>query len=101
MVLDAGVNFKEVQKALNFDFKNVLGVLITHEHMDHSRYLTNFALNGVNIYASAGTFEKLNLCGHRFKKIKALEQISIGNFTILPFDVQHDANEPLRLSDTK
>lgn len=95
MVLDAGVNFKEVQKALNFDFKNVLGVLITHEHKDHCKYVTNFALNGVNIYASAGTFEKLNLKGHRFRNIKKLKQFTVGNFTILPFDTQHDAAEPL------
>lgn len=93
--MDAGVSFKEVQKALNFDFKNVLGVLITHEHMDHSKYLTNFALNGVNIYASAGTFRKLNLKGHRFRNINKLKQFAIGNFTILPFDTQHDAAEPL------
>lgn len=58
-------------------------------------------LIGIDVYASAGTFEKLNLCGHRFKKIKALEQFSIKDYTILPFDTQHDANEPLRLSNTK
>lgn len=53
------------------------------------------------MYASAGTFEKLNLHGHRFKIIKALEQFEIGGFTILPFDTQHDAAEPLRISNTK
>lgn len=45
LILDAGVNFKNVQKALKFDFKNIEGVLITHEHMDHLKYATNFALN--------------------------------------------------------
>ena len=53
------------------------------------------SLNGINIYASAGTFCKLNLKGHRFKIIKALEQFTIGNFIILPFDTEHDATEPL------
>lgn len=101
LILDAGVSFKEVQKALNFKLDKVIGVLVTHEHMDHLKYAADFANNGIDVYASAGTFEKLNLCGHRFKKIGALEQFLISNFTILPFDVQHDANEPLRLSDTK
>lgn len=45
LILDAGVNFKEVQKALEFDFRGVRGVLITHEHMDHLKYAPNFALN--------------------------------------------------------
>lgn len=47
------------------------------------------------MYASAGTFKKLELKGHRFKEVKKLEQFTIGNFTILPFDTQHDAVEPL------
>lgn len=95
LILDAGVNFKVVQKELNFNFEGIKGVLVTHEHMDHLKYAANFALYGINIYASAGTFQKLNLNGHRFKNVRALEQFEIGNFTILPFDTQHDAAEPL------
>lgn len=100
LILDAGINFKDVQKELKFDFSGIQGVLITHEHMDHLKYAQNFALNGIDIYASQGTFAKLELKGHRFKVIKALQQFEIGNFTILPFDVQHDAAEPLRISNT-
>ena len=95
LILDAGINFKDVQRELNFNFKGIEGVLVTHEHMDHLKYATNFASNGINIYASAGTFQKQNLTGHRFKIIKALEQFTIGNFIILPFDTEHDAAEPL------
>ena len=61
LILDAGVNFKIVQKELNFNFNGIEGVLITHEHMDHLKYASNFALYGINIYASAGTFKKQNL----------------------------------------
>ena len=95
LILDAGVNFKNVQKELNFNFSGINGVLITHEHMDHLKYATNFALYGMDIYASAGTFEKQHLKGHRFHVVKALKQFEIGNFIILPFDTQHDAAEPL------
>lgn len=63
--------------------------------MDHIKYAKDFAENGINIYASKGTFNRLNLKGHRFKTIKALQQFEIGNFIILPFDTQHDAAEPL------
>lgn len=95
LILDAGVNFKTVQKKMKFNFDGVEGVLITHEHMDHLKYATNFAINGINIYASEGTLKKQNLTGYRFKTIKALKQFEIGNFIILPFDIQHDAAEPL------
>ncbi len=42
----------------------------------------------------------MNLKGHRFKVIKALKQFNVGNFTILPFDTEHDAAEPLRFFNT-
>ncbi len=95
IILDCGVNFREVQKALNFNLKNLTGILITHEHQDHSKYITHFAEKGINIYSSQGTFNSLNLKGHRYKKIKALEQFELGQFIILPFDTEHDAAEPL------
>ena len=51
LILDAGINFKEVQKQLEYNFRGIKGVLVTHEHMDHLKYATNFALNGINVYA--------------------------------------------------
>lgn len=95
IILDCGVNFRVVQKALNFNFKNLIGALVTHEHQDHSKYITHFAETGINIYSSQGTFNSLNLKGHRYKVIKALKQFELGNFLILPFDVEHDATDPL------
>lgn len=95
LILDCGINFREVQKELQFNFNNLIGVLVTHEHQDHSKYITHFAKAGINIYSSQGTFDSLNLKGHRFKKIKALEQFNLGDFLILPFDTEHDAKEPL------
>jgi len=95
LILDCGTDFREVQKQLNFSFKNLVGVLVTHEHKDHSKYIINFAEAGINVYSSQGTFDSLSLKGHRFKKIKALEQFVLGDFLILPFGTQHDAAEPL------
>ena len=63
--------------------------------MDHIKYAKDFAENGIDIYASKGTLNALKLQGHRYKGIKALQQFNIGNFTILPFDTEHDAIEPL------
>lgn len=95
LILDAGINFTIVQKELDFNFNGIKAVLVTHEHADHSKYASNFASYGVDVYASQGTFEKQNLKGHRFKIIKALQQFEIENFIILPFDTEHDAKEPL------
>lgn len=95
LILDAGVTFKEIQKAVEFDFKNVVGVLITHEHGDHIKSVEKIAKCGVNIYASKGTFDSKNLVGHRYSIVKSLEEFQVGNFKVLPFTTQHDAVEPL------
>ncbi len=50
---------------------------------------------GIDCYMSAGTAEALGISGHRLHIIKAKQQFRIGTWTILPFETQHDAAEPL------
>ena len=95
VLLDAGIPLKTLQKALNFRVRDISGCLITHSHGDHSKAAKDLAKVGINIYTSQGTIEACGLVGHRFKVIKALKEMQIGTFTILPFDVQHDAPESL------
>ncbi len=97
LILDAGVSFKEIQKAVNFNFKNVTGALITHEHGDHIKSAEKLAEIGIDIYASSGTFMSKNLIGYRYHIVQALKEFKVGNFKILPFKTQHDAEEPLRI----
>lgn len=33
LLLDAGIPFREIQKGLNFNLKEVVGALISHEHL--------------------------------------------------------------------
>ena len=50
---------------------------------------------GVNCYMSQGTVEALDVTGHRLHIIQARQQFQLGTWTILPFETQHDAQEPL------
>jgi phosphoribosyl 1,2-cyclic phosphodiesterase len=50
---------------------------------------------GIDCYMSRGTAETLAISGHRLNIIKAKQQFKIGTWTILPFETQHDAAEPL------
>jgi len=36
LVIEAGINFTKVKKALSFDLSGVVGVLVSHEHGDHA-----------------------------------------------------------------
>ena len=50
---------------------------------------------GIDCYMSRGTAEALGLSGHRLNIIKAKQQFQVGTWTILPFETEHDAAEPL------
>jgi len=95
LLLDAGIPLKALQRALNFRTRDLSGVLITHSHGDHSKAAKDLAKAGINIYTSKGTIDACKLAGHRIKPVKALHELTIGTFKVLPFDVQHDAPEPL------
>lgn len=95
LLLEAGINIRDIQKAFNFKLSDLEGCLITHEHNDHSKAVKDVMRAGINTYMSKGTKEALKLKNHRIKTITAMEQFKIGKWTILPFDVQHDVSEPL------
>lgn len=95
LLIECGIRFQDIRKALDFRVSRIAGVLITHEHLDHSRAAADLAKAGVNIYASAGTIAARGLTGHRVKPINAKEQFQVGTWTVIPFDVEHDAEQPL------
>ena len=95
LLLEAGLSYKELQRALDFKTTELTAVLITHEHKDHSRAVADLAKAGIDCYMSAGTKEALGLTGHRIHELWPRVQTQIGTWTVLPFETQHDAAEPL------
>src|SRR5690625_1443637 len=94
LLLECGISFKEIRKELNFNTSNLAGCLITHEHKDHSKGLNDVLKAGINTYMSKGTQEALSTYHHRIKPVEAKKQFTVGTWTILPFDVEHDVSEP-------
>ena len=41
LIIEAGIRFIEVKKALNFNMRKVVGCLISHQHNDHAKYAKN------------------------------------------------------------
>lgn len=71
-------------------------VLFLMNTFDHSKAAVDLMKAGIDIYLSQGTLDALGLNGHRVHIIKAKKQFNIGvSWTVLPFKVQHNANEPL------
>lgn len=95
LLLECGIGWKEIQKGLNFQTSQIAAVLLSHEHGDHAKSVTDAIKAGLDVYASGGTLEALGIVSHRLKAVKAREQLKVGTWTILPFETEHDAVEPL------
>jgi len=96
LIIEAGISLMEVKKAVQFNISKIAGVLISHEHGDHAKYINEFLSARIQVYASSGTVKKLNIKGSFLPLlVEAGSKIKIGNYTILPFDVKHDAAEPI------
>lgn len=96
LIIEAGIRVDRIKQAIGFKVSKVAGCLLTHEHLDHSAYINEVMAAGVNVYATKGTFSARGINGHyRAIHIEKNRQVKIGSFTILPFDVKHDAMEPV------
>jgi phosphoribosyl 1,2-cyclic phosphodiesterase len=105
LLLDAGMRFSELQHAIRFASPgpavamNVLqlaGVLVTHEHRDHSRAVAELVRRGVDVYATAGTFGAMRERHHRARHIEAGERFELGHsWAAVAFETVHDAAEPV------
>lgn len=95
LLLECGISWKEIRLGLNFRTGDIEGCLISHEHKDHCKAISDVTKSGINCYASFGTLQALDFFNHRTKSVKMFGQFYIGTWTILPFETQHDATEPL------
>lgn len=97
LVLDAGLRFRHIASQID-DFSQVVGVLVTHEHMDHIAASGDFLRRGVPVWMTKGTADSVwtpqeqRLNGLKLA-VRAVP-FKVGVFTVLPFETQHDASEP-------
>jgi len=92
ILVECGCTWKKLQKALGCDLSNIVGCLLTHEHKDHSKAIEDVLQAGIDVYASAGTFEALSVVHRKAHAIDVLKGIKIADtFRIFPFEVNHDA----------
>ncbi len=91
LLLDAGIPIRAIQIALDFRLRALAGCFITHCHRDHSKAAKDLMRLGVDVYTGRGTIEACGIQGHRAHATTPLEQIQVGSWDVLPFDVQHDA----------
>lgn len=106
LLIDAGISGKRIEAGLNTigrTGKELDGVFITHEHSDHIRGLGVLARKcGLPIYATRETYEAILNCPSLgkipeglFREVRPDQAVQIGDLTVEPFSVSHDAANPV------
>ena len=102
LLLECGLPFKTIQKALGYKTSDILACLITHEHIDHSKATKDVIKNGIDVLMTRGTADVLEIFGHRLQILeKKFERETTyrfywkNNILIQPFEAIHDAKEPV------
>lgn len=95
LMLECGVAWGFIQKAIDYNIENIEGCFLTHEHKDHSKAIKDVLKAGIDVYSAELT---LAACAnsHRREHYISNETLTrLDSFDVLAFDVNHDALEPL------
>ena len=90
LVIEAGVRFVEVKKALGFNIRKVSGCLISHRHKDHAKYIKAFVDSGITTLALEEVWVSSGVTGSRVCRIEPGRGYKLGRFKVLPFRANHD-----------
>ena len=102
LLVDAGISGKRMEQGLNqmeLKTSEMQGILITHEHIDHIAGLGVLARRyGIPMYGTAKTIEAVlhtksvgKIDERLFEVIYPNETFTIGDLTVKPISISHDA----------
>lgn len=101
ILLETGLPFKKIQKALNYKISEIDFCIITHSHKDHSKAVVDLMKHGIDVYMTDGTFSDLKIDDHHRRK-RFIRNANGGypsfharNIIIIPFEAVHDVSEPV------
>ena len=80
LILDCGIPIKDIKIGLNFDFSKVVGALVTHQHLDHSKSAEDLKKYGIPVWQPY-------LDEQKFQKKQ------FGIFRVQTFDLPHHGTD--------
>lgn len=87
LLIEAGRRLKEFQEVGNLKISRARGMVVSHEHGDHAKYVRDFTRVGIEVLSTASLKEK-----NRFG-VTAGEHgntYRFGDFSVTPIAVEHD-----------
>lgn len=91
LILECGINFADIKKALDWELGNVAGCLVSHQHRDHCKALPQLAQAGIPVYALPEVYLSFEMTSWPFlHELRPHRNFRIGSFTVLALPVMHD-----------
>lgn len=91
LILECGMGIRYIKRALGFNFTNVVGCVVTHRHLDHCVAMKDLLASGVEVWANKETHGAMGTENHHRAGIfRPFDNLQLGEFKIMPFDVKHD-----------
>lgn len=95
LMIECGVPFRDVKKAMDFDITRISACIVSHEHGDHARYVKDVMKSRIPLVMSEGTADALGLPSNTMViRSEACKLKRFGGFKVKPFKVMHDCAEP-------
>ena len=97
LVLEAGVQPEKVFRMVRTSTRKIAGVLITHEHGDHAKFVHRWLELGFPVFMSAGTRDTLRLeDAAGVVTLRTGSKFALNDsFEVTPLRAVHDAAEPV------
>lgn len=96
LLIECGLPIKKIKAGCDFDMASISGCLITHEHGDHARAVSDVMAAGVDVYTTSGTACALGITSaYRLSYVSPMVSFNTGSFRVVPFEIHHDAAAPV------
>ncbi len=104
LLVDAGFSAREIARRASvagLDLRSLRGIVITHEHGDHTAGAARLAaLLRIPVITALGTWDRMRgrMGGADFRPLALMGGITVGSFQIEACLTSHDAAEPVAVS---
>lgn len=87
LMIECGVPAHQVLDYNDWNVKGVAGILVTHGHHDHAKFIPQFQRYGIPIYSTPSCAE----ANEDVIQLNPYKRYHIGTFTVTPIPVEHNA----------
>lgn len=89
VLLDCGCKCKKILRGIGYQINNVSGVLLSHEHGDHTEAVHEIMNAGITVYTGKETIKNLGITDGTIKTVAEKKYFKIGSFNVVPFNLPH------------